>query len=87
MNTYQWKEKSEPDIETVASLQNAINVNRIIASLLCQRGITDFESAKKFFRPDLSQLHDPFLFKDMHKAVDRILRAIDANEKILIWKA
>lgn len=85
MNTYQWKEKSEPDIETVASLQNAINVNRIIASLLCQRGITDFESAKKFFRPDLSQLHDPFLFKDMHKAVDRILRAIDANEKILIY--
>jgi len=52
---------------------------------LLQRGIHDFESGKKFFRPTLDQLHDPFLMKDMAAAVNRLKAAIDKNEKILIY--
>ncbi|MBQ9312711.1 MAG: single-stranded-DNA-specific exonuclease RecJ [Bacteroidales bacterium] len=58
---------------------------RIIANLLVQRGITTFSEAKTFFRPDLNHLHDPFLMKDMDKAVERILFAISAKEKILVY--
>ena len=57
----------------------------IIANLLVQRGIKTFSQAKTFFRPDLNQLHDPFLLKDMDKAVERILFAISAKERILIY--
>ena len=60
------------DPETTAALQKALNIHPILCKLLVQRGITDFESAKNFFRPQLSQLHSPWLMKDMHKAVDRI---------------
>jgi single-stranded-DNA-specific exonuclease recJ len=59
--------------------------HRIIASLLLQRGITSFEEAKAFFNPSLADLHDPFLMKDMDKAVERILLAISSEQPILIY--
>ena len=59
--------------------------HRIIASLLLQRGITSFEEARAFFNPSLADLHDPFLMKDMDKAVERILLAISSEQPILIY--
>lgn len=73
------------DKDATASLQKALNIHTIICRLLCNRGLTDFDLAKNFFRPQLSQLHDPWLMKDMHKAVDRILAAFDKKEKILVF--
>lgn len=67
------------------ALQQVLNVDRIVASLLSIRGINTFEDAKHFFRPDLAQLHDPYLMKDMDRAVERIETAIAKNEKVLIF--
>lgn len=69
----------------IAELQKSLKVNRSLCKILVQRGITDFDKAKAFFRPSLNDLHDPFLMKDMHKAVERISRAIDTKEKILVY--
>jgi single-stranded-DNA-specific exonuclease len=80
-----WVYKNLPTDDSVSALSNSINVNKHIATILWQRGITEFESAKTFFRPSLSHLHDPFLMKDMAAAIDRIKKAIDTNEKILIY--
>jgi single-stranded-DNA-specific exonuclease len=77
------KENSEPAV--IAQLAAALNVSAVIAGLLVQRGIRSFEEAKAFFRPDLSLLHDPFLMKDMDKAIDRISKAIQNGEKILVY--
>jgi single-stranded-DNA-specific exonuclease len=79
-----WKIK-EPDIQKVISLSDALKVHPLIARILVGRGIEEFDVAKKYFRPDISQLHDPWLMKDMDLAVDRILLAIDQNEKILVF--
>ena len=76
---------SSPDPEQVKNLQAALNINPTLCHLLVQRGISDFEAAKSFFRPQLTDLHDPYLMKDMKKAVTRILSAIDKNEKILVF--
>ncbi len=67
------------------TLSKAINVNPFLAQILVQRKIDDFEKAKSFFRPQLSQLHDPYLMADMDLAVNRLIEAIDNNEKILIY--
>jgi single-stranded-DNA-specific exonuclease len=67
------------------SLSKQLNVSNTIASLLVSRKIKTFEQAKKFFRPSLKDLHDPFLMKDMDKAVDRILEAVKNNENILVY--
>jgi single-stranded-DNA-specific exonuclease len=80
-----WIYKTIPPSDDVNTLSKSININYCLASILIQRGIADFELAKKFFRPQLSQLHDPFLMKDMEKAVARLKTAIDSNEKILIY--
>lgn len=80
-----WIYKSIPATENIEALSKAININSYLSTILLQRGITDFESAKTFFRPTLDQLHDPFLLKDMEHAVVRIQSAIDKNEKILIY--
>ena len=85
MLEYKWKEADLPSNEQIEALKNSINVNRIVATLLCQRGVKDFESAKQFFRPALTQLHNPFLFRDMAKAVERIEFAIEKGQKILIY--
>ena len=72
--------------ESVTSaLQATLKVNRKLCNILVKRGIDDFEKAKAYFRPKLADLHDPFLMKDMHKAVKRISTAIDAKEKILVF--
>lgn len=73
------------DKEQTISLQKALNIHPIFCKILSQRGIKTFEKAKDFFRPQLTQLHNPWLMKDMDKAVDRIVRAFNTNEKILVF--
>lgn len=80
-----WLLKEIPAHAQIEQLSKAINLNPYLCAILLQRGITDFESARKFFRPSLEELHDPFLMKGMDKAVARLKRALDANEKILIY--
>jgi single-stranded-DNA-specific exonuclease len=71
--------------EKISSLREALNINRNLCRILVQRGIDDFEKAKQYFRPQLSGLHDPWLMKDMHKAVSRILTAFEKGEKVLVF--
>lgn len=80
-----WNLKSKPQKEKVQALQNALQVDEIIATLLVQRGIETYEQAKQFFRPTLEDLHDPYLMMDMDKAVNRIELAITNNERILVF--
>ncbi|AWM13418.1 single-stranded-DNA-specific exonuclease RecJ [Flavobacterium sediminis] len=80
-----WNFKSKPQKEKVQALQQALQVDEIIATLLVQRGIETFEQAKEFFRPTLEDLHDPYLMKDMDKAVNRIESAIVNGENILVF--
>ncbi len=80
-----WIIKEQGNPGEIISLQQALGVSRPVSCLLVQRGIKTFEEAKAFFRPDLNNLHDPFLMKDMHKAVQRIQRAIKSNESLLIY--
>ncbi len=80
-----WNLKSKPEKEKVQALQNALQVDETIATLLVQRGIATFEQAKTFFRPTLEDLHNPYLMKDMDKAVSRIEKAITNNENILVF--
>lgn len=68
-----------------AALQQALKIHPVICNILVQRGIETFDQAKDFFRPQLSQLHSPWLMKDMEKAVQRIVGAMNTNEKILVF--
>ncbi|MFV8268785.1 single-stranded-DNA-specific exonuclease RecJ [Flavobacterium sp. GT2N3] len=80
-----WTLKPKPSEETVQHLAKALNVEDFVATLLVQRGIETFEDAKRFFRPSLDDLHDPYLMKDMEKAVARIEKAIENDENILVF--
>jgi single-stranded-DNA-specific exonuclease len=80
-----WTLKPQPEKEKVDKLAKELQVDPIIASILCQRNIETFEDAKKYFRPSLEEIHDPFLMKDMDVAVARIETAISNNENILIY--
>jgi single-stranded-DNA-specific exonuclease len=80
-----WTIKPKPSEEKVKQLAQALNVDDFVATLLVQRGIETFEAAKAFFRPSLDNLHNPFLMKDMDKAVSRIECAIANNENILVF--
>ena len=80
-----WIIKEIPDAEKVNQLSSLLNIDDVLASLLLQRGISTFEEARIFFRPSSADLHDPFLMKDMDLAVDRIDKAFQNNEKILIY--
>jgi len=80
-----WTLKPKPNPEIVKQLQQSLNVDEAIATLLVQRGIETFEDAKHFFRPSLEHLHNPYLMKDMDKAVTRILQAIKDGENILVY--
>ena len=80
-----WTLKPNPDSQKVAHLAQALNVEEFVATLLVQRGIETFEEARDFFRPKLEHLHNPFLMKDMDKAVARIELAIANQEKILVF--
>jgi single-stranded-DNA-specific exonuclease len=80
-----WEVRRASDPELVHRLAGALGVDRRIATLLVQRGITTFEEAHRFFRPELLDLHDPFLMKDMEKAVYRILSALEQGEGIMVY--
>ena len=80
-----WDYKEQPPADQIERLSNEINVNPILSSLLLQRDISTFDQAKTYFRPTLEQLHDPFLMKDMDKAVDRINEAIRYKQRILVY--
>ncbi|HSE98156.1 MAG TPA: single-stranded-DNA-specific exonuclease RecJ, partial [Blastocatellia bacterium] len=77
--------KSECDSQCVARLARELKLSEVTATLLANRGITETETAHRFLNPRLSDLHDPFLMRDMHEAVGRILRAVEQKEKILIY--
>ena len=80
-----WILKDAPDPEKVGRLSAELGIDRVLASLLVMRGIETFEQARSFFRPSLGNLHDPFLMKDMDKAVERLHAAITGGEKILVY--
>lgn len=80
-----WVFKPKPTDQSINLLINEVRLPRPLAVILAQRGIDSFEKAKSFFRPDLDLLHDPYLMKDMDKAVERILKAINDKENILVY--
>ena len=80
-----WTIKPKPSEDKIKHLAQALHVEDFVATLLVQRGIETFEDAKNFFRPSLDHLHDPYLMKDMDKAVARIEEAIENQENILIF--
>ncbi len=80
-----WTIKPIPESKEIERLSKELKVDDLVAQLLLQRGISTYDQAKKFFRPELSDLHDPFLMKDMDVAVARIEKAIEANENILVY--
>lgn len=80
-----WTIKPKPSEEKVKQLKEALNVEDFVATLLVQRGIETFEQARQFFRPTLEDLHNPYLMKDMDKAVERIELAIENGENILVF--
>jgi single-stranded-DNA-specific exonuclease len=84
-----WKFRPAPlltdDLQVVSNLVNQLSISNSMATMLWQRGVKDFDEAKYFFRPQIEDLHDPFLMKDMDIAVDRLIKAVDTNEKILIF--
>lgn len=80
-----WTLKPKPCEETVQHLAKSLNVEDFVATLLVQRGIETFEDARRFFRPSLDNLHDPYLMKDMEKAVERIEKAVENKENILVF--
>ena len=85
IQSMRWNIKPNPNPEKAKQLAAALNVDFFIAQLLVQRGVETFEAARRFFRPDLNDLHDPYLMKDMDKAVYRIEKAISNNENILVF--
>jgi single-stranded-DNA-specific exonuclease len=80
-----WVIKSPGNEEEIASLASELGIDKPLAQLLTQRNIKTYKEARDFFRPDLANLHDPFLMKDMDRAIQRILDAIEAGEKVMIY--
>ena len=83
--TKKWKLREGSDRQTVKQLSFELGVDPVLAELLVQRGVSTFQQARSFFRPDLADLHDPFLMKDMDKAVERVHQAVITGEKILVY--
>lgn len=80
-----WTLKPKPQTEKAEALKQALQVDDFVATLLVQRGIENYQDARKFFRPSLKDLHNPFLMKDMDKAVQRIEQALQNGENILVY--
>ena len=80
-----WVLKKQGEKEDNEKLANELNIDPVLANLLVQRGVKTFDQAKAFFRPQLDDLYDPFLMKDMSLAIERIEKAIQTNENILIY--
>ena len=85
INKWIYSELTDEQNEIKNKLANELSISPVLAKLLVQRGIVTFDDARSFFRPDLNDLHDPFLMKDMDKAVERLTKAMQRNEKILIY--
>ncbi len=82
---YKWIIKNPLDVDKLSTLQKELDISPIIAKLFINRNLNTINDANDFIKPDLSQLHDPFLFADMHKAVNRLLKALRDGENILIY--
>ena len=80
-----WVLREGADAGVVRQLSSELGVDPVLAELLVQRGVYTFEQARAFFRPNLADLHDPFLMADMDKAVERVHDAIISGEKILVY--
>ena len=80
-----WILRENADAETVSQLSSELGVDPVLSELLVQRGVGTFQQARSFFRPDLGNLYDPFLMKDMDKAVERLRKAVTSGEKILVY--
>ena len=80
-----WEVKAQGDPAAVAQIAASTNISPVLANLLVQRGIDTVEKAKKFFDPQLADLHDPFLMKDMERAVKRVEQAVERNERIMVY--
>jgi single-stranded-DNA-specific exonuclease len=80
-----WKIKDNGYSDDIRQLSEELTISPVITTLLIQRGIRTFDQAKEFFRPELSSLYDPFLMKDMDKAVTRLESALKNEEKILVY--
>ena len=85
INKWIYSELTDEQNEIKNKLATELSISPVLAKLLVQRGIVTFDDARSFFRPDLNDLHDPFLMKDMDKAVERLTKAMQRNEKILIY--
>ncbi|AWV97763.1 single-stranded-DNA-specific exonuclease RecJ [Arcticibacterium luteifluviistationis] len=89
MTEKRWQPLPEPqsseENSIISSLETALGIDKYLSTLLWQRGVNNFEEAKAFFRPSLDGLHDPFLMKDMEIAVERLIKAIETEEKIVIY--
>ena len=85
INKWIYSELTDEQNEIKNKLANELSISPILAQLLVQRGISNFDEARAFFRPDIGDLHDPFLMKDMDKAVERLTRAMRHNEMIFIY--
>ena len=85
--SYKWNYKAptQEQIDAAKALAEEIKVSPVLCGLLIERGITTAEEAHKFFRPQLHDLHNPFLMKDMEKAVERLNRAMGNRERIMIY--
>jgi single-stranded-DNA-specific exonuclease len=84
-NTKRWKVNASVDKDIVNDLASSLGLNSKLADLLAQRGVRTYEEAKKFFRPSMDDLHDPFMMHDMQKAVDRISKAMKSEQTIMIY--
>jgi single-stranded-DNA-specific exonuclease len=80
-----WKIKESGNRSIIEKLVTELNINHVLANLLVQRNITTFDEAKSYFRPSFTDLHDPFLMKDMDKAIARLDKAINDGEKLLVY--
>jgi len=80
-----WSVKVKLDSADVRKLSAELNIDPVLSLLLVQRGIHSFDEARTFFRPDLNHLHDPFLMRDMERAILRIEQAIATGEKVMVY--
>lgn len=80
-----WTLKPKPEDSKINNLSNELQIDKVLATLLVQRGVETYEQAKSFFRPSLTELHNPYLMKDMEKAVLRVEKALENGENILIY--
>ena len=80
-----WSIKEASDSEKVERLATEVGIDKVLADLLVKRGVETFDQARSFFRPNLDDLHDPFLMKDMDVAVERLHNAVSSGESILVY--